>query len=95
MATRETSPEISSLASRVMSGRHDPTIGEVRSMAGSLLSQDETAGHGGAESEGGKKETSSEMSSLASEVLRNLPSDRELRRMAASLLSQDETPGQD
>lgn len=94
MATRETSPELSSLAARVMSGSYDPTIGEVRSMAASLLSQDETSGQGGPASEGGKKETSSEMSSLASDVLRNLPSDRELRSMAASLLSQDETPGQ-
>ncbi|MCY4558948.1 MAG: hypothetical protein OXF79_21750 [Chloroflexi bacterium] len=94
MATKETSSAMSSLAGRVMGG-YEPTIGEVRSMAASLLSQDETPGQGGAASEGGKKETSSEMSSLASEVLRNLPSDRELRRMAASLLSQDETPGQD
>ena len=94
MAKRETSPEISSLASRVMSGRYDPTIGEVRSMAASLLSQDETPGQGGPASEGGKKETSSEMSSLASKVLKGLPSDAELRSMAASLVSQDETPGQ-
>lgn len=93
MATKETSPEISSLASRVMRG-HDPTIGEVRSMAASLLSQDETPGSGGAGSEGGKKETSPEMSSLASEIMRNLPSEGQLRSMAASLLSQDETPGQ-
>lgn len=93
MATRETSPEISSLAARVMGGA-DPTIGEVRSMAASLLSQDESAGQGGPASEGGKKETSPEMSSLASKVLRNLPSEKELRSMAASLLSQDETPGQ-
>ena len=93
MATKETSPEMSSLASRVMGG-YDPTIVEVRSMAASLLSQDETPGQGGAASEGDKKETSSEMSSLASKVLRNLPSQEELRSMAASLLSQDETPGQ-
>ena len=93
MATKETSPEVSSLAGRVMGG-YNPTIGEVRSMAASLLSQDETPGQGGATTEGGKKETSSEMSSLASEVLRNLPSEREVRSMAASLLSQDETPGQ-
>jgi len=93
MATKETSPEISTLAGRVMGG-YDPTVGEVRSMAASLLSQDETPGQGGASSEGGKKETSSEMSSLASKILANLPSDKQLRSMAASLLSQDETPGQ-
>ncbi len=93
MAKKETSPEISSLAGRVMGG-YDPTIGEVRSMAGSLLSQDETPGQGGAASEGGKKETSSEMSSLASKILQSLPSGEDLRSMAASLLSQDETPGQ-
>ena len=94
MATKETSPEISSLAARVMGG-YDPTIGEIRSMIGSVLSQDETAGQGGSTSEGGKKETSSEISSLAAKISQNLPSQRELRRIAASLLSQDETPGQD
>ena len=94
MATKETSPEMSSLAGRVMGG-YDPTIGQVRSMAASLLSQDETPGQGEAASEGGKKETSSEMSSLASKILQDLPSQREIRSMAASLLSQDETPGQD
>ena len=93
MATKETSSEMSTLAARVMGG-YDPTIGEVRSMAASLLSQDETAGQGGPESEGGKKETSSRISSLASDVMRNLPSQEKLRSMAASLLSQDETPGQ-
>lgn len=94
MATKETSPEISTLAGKVMGG-YDPTIGEVRSMAGSLLSQDETPGQGGAASEGGKKETSARISSLASRVLRNLPSDDDLKSMAGSLMSQDETPGQD
>ena len=94
MATKETSPEISSLASRVMRG-YDPTIAEVRSMVGSVLSQDETPGQGLAAAEGGKKETSSKISSLASKIMRDLPSDEELRSMAASLLSQDETPGQD
>ena len=95
MATKETSPELSSLASRILLQGHDPTIGEVRSMAGSLLSQDETPGRGGPSSEGGKRQTSPEISSLASRVLRNLPTDDELRSMAGSLMSQDETPGQD
>ena len=94
MATKETSPEISSLAARVMGGGYDPTIGEIRSMCGSAISQDETPGQGEAAAEGGKKETSSRISSLASEILQNLPSDGDLRSIAASLVSQDETRGQ-
>ena len=41
MATKQTSPEISSLAARVMAG-YEPTREEIMSMAASLVSQDET-----------------------------------------------------
>ena len=53
VAIKETSPEISSLASRVMGG-YDPTIGEVRSMTGSLLSQDERLVREGRHQKAGK-----------------------------------------
>jgi len=41
MATKQTSPELSSLAARVMAG-YEPTREEIVSMAASLMSQDET-----------------------------------------------------
>ena len=48
MGTKETSPEMSSLAARVLGG-YKPTEGEIKSMAASLLSQDETKGQDGTE----------------------------------------------
>lgn len=41
---RETSPAVSTLASRVLSGSVKPTAAQVRTLAGAALGQDQTAG---------------------------------------------------
>ena len=42
--TKETSPKVSSLASDVLAGRTKPTAAQTRSLAASVLSQDEKKG---------------------------------------------------
>jgi hypothetical protein len=44
MADKQSSEKLSSLAAKVLSGRHTPTPEEVRSLAASVLAQDETKG---------------------------------------------------
>ena len=42
---KETSPRVSTLASRILSGRNPhPTKAQIRTLAGSALSQDQTKG---------------------------------------------------
>lgn len=41
---RQTSPKVSSLASRVLSGTTKPTASQVRTLAASALGQDQTRG---------------------------------------------------
>jgi hypothetical protein len=41
---RQTSPKVSSLASRVLSGATKPTASQVRTLAASALGQDQTRG---------------------------------------------------
>lgn len=43
---KQTSPRVSTLASGVLAGRKTPTPKQVRTLAGSALSQDETKGPG-------------------------------------------------
>ncbi len=43
-ARRQTGNKVSSLASKVLSGKHNPTKREIKSLAASALSQDETKG---------------------------------------------------
>lgn len=42
--TKQSSPKVSSLASKVLSGQKKPTAAESRRLAASVLSQDETKG---------------------------------------------------
>ena len=42
--TKQSSPSISTLAAKVLSGQKKPTIAETKRLAGSVLSQDETKG---------------------------------------------------
>ena len=44
LAGKESSSEMSSLASRLLRRPEDATIGEIKSLAASVLSQDETKG---------------------------------------------------
>ncbi len=44
MPKKQTSDKISTLASKVLSGKKKPTAAEARSLAASVLSQDETKG---------------------------------------------------
>lgn len=44
VSVSQTSPEISTLAAKVLAGSHKPSPEEIRSMAASLLRQDETRG---------------------------------------------------
>lgn len=43
---RQTSPKVSSLASRVLSGATKPTAAQSRTLAASALGQDQTRGQG-------------------------------------------------
>ena len=43
---RQSSPKVSTLASRVLSGSKKPTTKEIKTLAASVLSQDETKGQG-------------------------------------------------
>lgn len=45
MATKQSSPKLSTLASRVLSGDKKPTAAESRRLAASVLSQDEKRGN--------------------------------------------------
>lgn len=42
--TKQTSPRVSSLASNVLAGRAKPTASQTRTLAASVLSQDEKKG---------------------------------------------------
>ena len=44
MATKQTSSKISTLASKILSGQKKPTITEIKSLAASVLVQDEKKG---------------------------------------------------
>lgn len=44
MAAKQTSSKISTLASKILSGQKKPTIAEVKSLAASVLVQDEKKG---------------------------------------------------
>jgi hypothetical protein len=44
MARKQSTPAISTLASKVLSGAKKPTIAEAKKLAASVLSQDERAG---------------------------------------------------
>jgi hypothetical protein len=46
MARKQTTPKISSLASKVLSGQKRPTTGDAKKLAASVLSQDERKGQG-------------------------------------------------
>lgn len=45
MAKKQSSPSISTLASKVLSGAKKPTAGESKKLAASVLSQDEKKGN--------------------------------------------------
>ena len=47
MAKKQSSSRVSTLASKVLSGSRKPTVREAKSLAASVLSQDETKGQGG------------------------------------------------
>lgn len=49
MSTKETSPELSTLAAQVLNGSKTPTAEEIRKLAACVLSQDETPGQEGLE----------------------------------------------
>jgi len=55
MTRKQTSPNISSLASRILNEGYKPSGAEIRSMAGSLLSQDETPQVGPSEPSGAQE----------------------------------------
>lgn len=44
MATKQSSPKLSTLASKVLSGDKKPTLSDSKKLAGSVLSQDEKKG---------------------------------------------------
>jgi hypothetical protein len=44
MATKQSSPKLSTLASKVLSGGKKPTISDSKKLAASVLSQDEKKG---------------------------------------------------
>lgn len=44
--TKQSSPKMSTLASKVLSGAKKPTVAQTRSLAASVLSQDEKKGQG-------------------------------------------------
>jgi len=46
MATKQSSPKTSTLASKVLSGSRKPTIADAKKLAASVLSQDEKKGQG-------------------------------------------------
>jgi len=46
MTKKQTSPDVSTLAARVLSGSVKPTPSQVRTLAGSALGQDEKKGQG-------------------------------------------------
>lgn len=67
MSGRQTSPELFALATRILNERYNPTDEEIKSLAGSVLSQDETKGPGTTEGRG--VQSSDVMSALAAKVL--------------------------
>ena len=44
MAKKQSTPKVSTLASKVLSGTKRPTLGESKKLAASVLSQDEKSG---------------------------------------------------
>ena len=99
MSGRQTSPELFALATRILNERYNPTDEEIKSLAGSVLSQDETKGPGTTEGRG--IQTSEVMSALASKVLNSYrqikdyrPKDSEILSLAKCVERQYETMNQ-